>query len=81
MIYDFIGLDAMTANPLEKLGIYAWNWIWSNDFKKKRTPVFDLALFVGEEEDVPDRNFGFFLPNRREWAKGSMSFYWIHPSF
>jgi len=74
MIYDFIGLDAMTGNPWEKLGIYVWNRIWSNDFKNKHDPVFDLALFVGEEEDVPDRNFGFLLPNRREWAKALCRF-------
>lgn len=43
MIYDFIGLDAMTRNPWEKVGIYVWNWIWSKDFKRNRAPVFDLA--------------------------------------
>jgi len=74
MIYDFIGLDAMTGNPWEKFGIYLWNRIWSNDFKNKRNPVFDLGLFVGEEEDVPDRNFGFLLPNRREWARALCQF-------
>ena len=69
MIYDFIGLDAMTNNPFEWLGTYIWNRIWSIDFKRGRPLNFDLALFVGEEEDVPDEKFGFMLPNRREWAK------------
>jgi len=69
MIYDFIGLDTMTSNPLEWIGTYIWNRIWSSDFKKGRSPNFDLALFVGEEEDVPDKKFGFMLPNRRDWAK------------
>lgn len=69
MIYDFIGLDTMTNNPLEWLGTYIWNRIWSKDFKQGRSPIFDLALFVGEEEDVPDKKFGFMLPNRRDWAK------------
>jgi UDP:flavonoid glycosyltransferase YjiC (YdhE family) len=29
----------------------------------------DLTLFIGEPEDVPDRRFGFLLPNRREYAR------------
>jgi UDP-N-acetylglucosamine:LPS N-acetylglucosamine transferase len=68
MIYDFVGLDAMTASPMEWLGIYMWNRIWSEDLRKGLDPVFDRALFIGEEEDVPDRPFGPLLPNRRKWA-------------
>lgn len=74
MIYDFIGLDAMTNNPVEWLGIYIWNRIWSKDYKHGRTPVFDLGLFVGEENDVSDKKFGFMLPNRRDWAKALCKF-------
>jgi UDP:flavonoid glycosyltransferase YjiC (YdhE family) len=74
MIYDFIGLDSMTANPMEWLGIYMWNRIWSNDFKKGRKPVHDRALFIGEEEDVADKRFGFLLPGRREWARALCEF-------
>ncbi len=69
MIYDFIGLDAMTSNPMELFGIYMWNRIWSKDFKNRRVPVHDRALFIGEEEDVPDKTFGPMLPSRREWAQ------------
>ncbi|MBN2396104.1 MAG: hypothetical protein JXC36_06550 [Candidatus Atribacteria bacterium] len=70
MIFDFIGLDAMTGSLLEKFGIYIWNRIWSAvDYNKKYNRVLDMGLFVGEEEDVPNRSFGFLLPNRREWAK------------
>lgn len=64
MIFDFIGLDAMTNNPLEKLGIYIWNRVWSST-----KGVADLSIFVGEEADVPDRKFGLMLPNRLKWAK------------
>jgi len=74
MIYDFIGLDVMTKNPVDWLGTYIWNRIWSKDFKHRRAPVFDLGLFVGKEEDVPDKNFGFMLPNRRDYAKGLLEF-------
>ena len=74
MIYDFIGLDTMTASPMEWLGIYMWNRIWSNDFKKGRKPVHDRALFIGEEEDVADKPFGLLLPNRRQWAQAQCEF-------
>lgn len=74
MIYDFIGLDAMSSSPLEKLGIYVWNRIWSKGFKSGKDPVFDLGLFIGEKEDVPDRSFGFRLPNRRDFAYSLLKF-------
>lgn len=72
IIYDFVGLDAMTGNPLEKLGIYLWNRVWSNVDRKKR--INDLSLFVGEEEDIPDRPFCFRRPNRRAWARERCEF-------
>ena len=74
MIYDFVGLDAMTANPKEWLGIYMWNRIWSKDFRRGRPPVHDKAIFIGEEEDVPDKPFGPLLPGRREWARAYCDF-------
>ncbi len=74
MIYDFVGLDAMTFNPMERFGIYMWNRIWSRDFRKGRDTVHDRALFIGEEEDIADKPFGFLLPNRREWARALCDF-------
>ena len=74
MIFDFVGLDAMTKNPLEHLGVYYWNRIWSHDYRLKIKPPYDMALFVGEVEDVPDKNFGFRLPNRRDFAKAMYTF-------
>jgi UDP:flavonoid glycosyltransferase YjiC (YdhE family) len=74
MIYDFIGLDSMTSSPMEWLGIYLWNRIWSKDFRRGRDPVHDRALFIGEEEDVADKPFGLLLPNRREWARSTCEF-------
>ena len=74
MIFDFIGLDVMTKNPADWLGTYIWNRIWSKDYKHGRAPVFDLGLFVGQEEDIPDKSFGPMLPNRREWAKELLQF-------
>jgi len=68
MLYDFFGLDAMTNNPFEKIGALIWNRIWSLDytiFKKDK----NIALFIGELEDIPDTKLGFMLSNRREYAR------------
>ena len=46
-----------------------WNRIWSKSYRCGGVPPFDLGLFVGEEENVPNTKFGFMLPNRLEWAK------------
>ena len=74
MIYDFVGLDSMTINPLEKLGIYIWNLKWTHDYRKKLKPSFDLGLFIGLPEDIPDNSFGFMLPNRRRFAEEMYKF-------
>lgn len=73
MIYDFVGMDAVGWNPLERLGTYMWNRHWSRA-PEDGTRVTDLALFIGELEDVPDRSFGPFLPNRRAWARAQTEF-------
>jgi UDP:flavonoid glycosyltransferase YjiC (YdhE family) len=62
MIYDFLGLDSKTFNPIELVGAYYLNRIWA------KVPWQDLVIFVGELEDIPDRSFGFLLPNRRQYA-------------
>ena len=68
MIFDFIGNDSMSWNPVERLGTYMWNreWAKSDGFYdgERRT-----ALFVGQPEDIPDTGLGPFLPNRRAMAR------------
>lgn len=66
MIYDFIGLDAATRDPMEKLGIYNLNLAWFE--LNQASEVEDLSLFVGEPEDIPDKPFGMLLANRRSHA-------------
>ncbi|MBC7235292.1 MAG: hypothetical protein H5T69_05580 [Chloroflexi bacterium] len=66
-IYDFVGLDSMTWNPLEKLGIYYWNRVWAQDYTIASER--DALLFVGELEDIPDRPMGPGLPSRQEHAR------------
>jgi UDP:flavonoid glycosyltransferase YjiC (YdhE family) len=74
MIFDFVGLDSMTSNPLEKLGVHIYNSKWSHDYRKKVKPSYDLGLFVGELEDIPNKSFGLNLPNRRVFAKAMYNF-------
>lgn len=64
MIYDFLGIEPMSKGIIEKAGTYFWNLAWVLGNKAKW--VEDLSLFVGNEEDVPDRSFGFMLPNFRD---------------
>jgi len=69
MIYFFVGLDAMSRSPLERLMAYRFNWLWSGGPRGKPPTHEDLSLFIGEPEDIPDKSFGFLLPNRREYAR------------
>lgn len=73
MIYDFIGLDTMTKNPLEKLIAYKINKGWARGYGKVPDSVI-TRIFIGELEDVPDKRFGFLLPNRRESSKEKYNF-------
>ena len=72
MIYDFIGLDATSSSPLEKIAVFLVNQSWVSRLIKKR--VEDLTLFVGEPEDIPDKPFGWFLPNRQKVARAYCNF-------
>jgi UDP:flavonoid glycosyltransferase YjiC (YdhE family) len=74
MIYDFVGLDRMTRHPIDALGTYVYNWKWSHDYGKRRRPPYDLGLFIGEPDDVPDTSFGPLLPNRRTFATAMYTF-------
>ncbi len=74
LMVDFVGVDAMTGNPIEKAEAYYWNRVWTLDYRSRRKPPHDIALFVGEPEDVPDKPFGFMLPNRRQYANAVCRF-------
>ena len=73
MIYDFLGNDSVTKNPVEKLVIYMWNRVWAR-IHELFSDEKNLGLFVGELEDIPDRSLGFLLPNRRDYAKANLKF-------
>jgi len=64
ILFDFLGMDAMTRNPLERLVATAFNRVWAKDPRGRYQPVF-----LGELEDIPPLTFGPFLPDRRAWAE------------
>ena len=68
MIYDFLGLDSVTENPIHRLLVRTWNRTWAHTDRRLFSKGKNLALFAGEPEDVPDTRFGFLLPNRRDHA-------------
>lgn len=68
LIYDFVGVDATTHRPVERLMVHLWNRAWCGG-RRGRPPGADRVLFVGEPEDVPDRRFGVGLPYRRDYAR------------
>lgn len=73
MIYDCVGVDAMSRNPLEHLLAYRINRAWCGGPRETPSPA-DLTLFIGEPDDVPDRKLGPRLPNRRQHARRRYTF-------
>jgi len=63
ILYDFLGLDRMSAHPLEWVGVEAINRAWARDPRGHYE-----AVFLGESEDLPSRRFGLLGPSRRRWA-------------
>jgi len=68
MMYDFIGVDAMTEAQQEAKAAYFVNERWAHGYDNVPESLITL-LFVGEEADIPDRTFGQSLPNRRDHVK------------
>jgi predicted glycosyltransferase len=73
IIYDFLGLDRVTNNPLDVITTYYTNRLWTKVITNK-PKVCDKTIFIGEIEDIQDKNFGFLLPNRREIAEKYFDF-------
>lgn len=73
MIFDFVGCDATSPNPLDHLGAYGLNALWTLD-----GTVYGggrhSALFIGEPEDVPAVRLGLGLPDRRAHARAHYEF-------
>jgi UDP:flavonoid glycosyltransferase YjiC (YdhE family) len=68
MMYDFIGVDAMTEAQQEAQAAYFVNERWAHGYDNIPESQITL-LFVGEEADIPDRTFGQNLPKRRDHVR------------
>lgn len=66
VLYDFLGLDSLSANPLEWIGVEAINRAWARDPQKRYQ-----AVFLGELEDLALSPFGRHGPPRRRWAESN----------
>ncbi|HUU59241.1 MAG TPA: hypothetical protein VMZ50_06845, partial [Phycisphaerae bacterium] len=73
MIHDFVGYEATSRNPLEWVWAQMMNSWWPRHLRRL-SAAHDLSLFVGEKEDVPEKMFGLFLPNRRKPARAAMRY-------
>ena len=73
MMYDFYGMDVTTNSLLERLGAWGLNFIWAQE-RRVTGRQNNRAIFFGEPEDVADRPFGIFLPNRRQYALKHVEF-------
>lgn len=67
MIFDFVATDAMSANVFDRMGAWFLNALWSLDGRVYGGSRHS-AIFIGEVDDIPDRPFGWLLPNRRRHA-------------
>jgi hypothetical protein len=80
MMYDFWGMEVTSGNVVERLGAWILNLVWSQEWRVTARGR-NAAIFFGEIEDVPDRPFGFLLPNRRRYAEQHVEFVGYPVSF
>ena len=69
MIYDFIGVDPVTRKPMDLISARYLNKKFVQFLTGQPKKVADKFLLVGNLEDIRDKSFGIFLPNRRVVAK------------
>ena len=63
-IHDFFGVDPIENSLLERWAGY----LIARAFHRPNPEGIVQFLFAGEEEDILDGRFGWFLPDRRKWA-------------
>ena len=73
IIYDFLGLDRVTNNPIDMITTYYTNRLWTKLITHK-PKLCDKSIFIGELEDIQNKKFGWLLPNRRSLAEKYFDF-------
>ena len=70
---DFIGMTNVSQDPTKQAHVYNLNGSWVEKWQVNPEAT-DLAVFVGNQDDIPDAPFGEGLPNRRQWAQEHFEF-------
>ena len=73
IIYDFLGLDRVTNNPIDTITTYYTNRLWTKIITHK-PKLYDKTIFIGEIEDIQNKKFGLLMPNRRTLAEKYFEF-------
>jgi pimeloyl-ACP methyl ester carboxylesterase len=70
---DFIGMTNVSEDPTKQAHVYNLNGSWVEKWKI-HPEATDLAVFIGNQDDIPDTPFDEDLPNRRQWTKEHFEF-------
>jgi len=70
---DFIGMTKVNQDPTQRDHVYNFNGSWVEKWKI-HPEATDLAIFIGNQDDIPDTPFDEGLPNRRQWANEHFEF-------
>jgi len=70
---DFIGVTDVSDDPTKRAHVRDVNGIWV-EMRAIHPEASDLSIFVGDQDDIPDRPFGEDLPNMKAWAKEHFRF-------
>ncbi|MFH1629475.1 MAG: alpha/beta fold hydrolase [Pseudomonadota bacterium] len=70
---DFVGASNVSEDKTKRAHVYNVNGTWV-EMREVHPEASDLSIFIGDLEDIPDREFGEGLPNMRAWAKEHFSF-------
>ena len=70
---DFVGMTNASQDPTKQDHVYNLNGSWVEKWEV-HPEATDLAVFIGNQDDIPDTAFGEGLPNRRQWANEHFEF-------
>ena len=70
---DFVGMTNACQDPTKQDHVYNLNGSWVEKWEV-HPEATDLAVFIGNQDDIPDTAFGEGLPNRRQWANEHFEF-------
>jgi UDP:flavonoid glycosyltransferase YjiC (YdhE family) len=70
---DFVGMTNASQDQTKQAHVYNLNGSWVEKWQV-HPEATDLAVFIGNQEDIPDTPFGKGLPNRRQWANEHFEF-------